>query len=137
VIFIGLQFQVVIALIKINTLVGDVDAIKKFLQENRNIDEPYIIEAADGEKTNCGGCKFNVNVNNGTTLLHWAVKSSQLKTIKFLLENGADINKPRNDGWYSQKLAFCSLPRTALHYAAVSGDLEITSLLIKNVAFHT
>lgn len=36
---------------------------------------------------------------NGWTILHDAILNGDGETVEYLLENGADINKPANDGW--------------------------------------
>lgn len=42
---------------------------------------------------------------NGRTALHVAVSEGNLEIVKYLLDQGADINKPDIEGWTPQKLA--------------------------------
>ncbi|WP_143688784.1 ankyrin repeat domain-containing protein [Wolbachia endosymbiont of Laodelphax striatellus] len=68
----------------------------------------------------------NVNLdqknNNGKTPLHHATLASSLKTVKALLENGADINAKDNNG------------RTPLHWATFNHRVEIIKALLENGA---
>jgi ankyrin repeat protein len=52
------------------------------------------------------------------TLLDDAVDKSQIEAVKFLLDQGSDVNAVTTDG------------RTALHMAAQNGDLPIMTLLL-------
>jgi ankyrin repeat protein len=58
-------------------------------------------------------------VKKGMTLLEWVIKNGYLKTLKVLLEKGADINDQSE--WYKQ---------TPLHYAVDKGDIKMVKLLL-------
>ncbi|WP_054849042.1 ankyrin repeat domain-containing protein [Vulcanisaeta sp. JCM 14467] len=67
----------------------------------------------------------NVNVKDptyGMTPLHYAVLGNRLDIVKYLIENGADINARDNTG------------KTPLHFAAKNGYLDIVKYLIENKA---
>lgn len=60
----------------------------------------------------------------GFTPLHAACVSGQPKSVKWLLDHGADIHATKNDEWLD----------TALHYAAASGNVECCRLLVNHGA---
>ncbi|HZS44120.1 MAG TPA: ankyrin repeat domain-containing protein [Blastocatellia bacterium] len=60
--------------------------------------------------------------NLKNTPLIEAVKSGQLSEIRQLIESGADVNQPGEQGW------------TPLNWAAGRGDLEAVRLLVENGA---
>ncbi len=73
------------------------------------------------------GCtaKSNVDVTQrllGWTPLHGASKSGNLELVKFLIEEGADVNAPDEVGM------------TPLHLAAKHGHSEVVKLLIQKKA---
>jgi len=43
--------------------------------------------------------KANATRTNGWTALHWACLCGSSQAIALLLDNGADVNRPANDGW--------------------------------------
>jgi ankyrin repeat protein len=57
-----------------------------------------------------------------SSLLHYAARSRDPRTVEMLLRKGVNINAARNDGW------------TPLHEAAKEGDLEMVKLLIERGA---
>ncbi len=65
---------------------------------------------------------FDINSKRyrGRTLLHYAVKYQNIKTIKLLIKNG--VNPEICDDDYN----------TPLHYAIIKGNIEIIKELIKN-----
>jgi ankyrin repeat protein len=73
----------------------------------------------------------------GQTALHIAVQKNYLEIVKCLLDKGAQINAQANDNGYTYM--------TPLHYAALTGNLAATQLLlvygantlIENGHFHT
>ena len=54
--------------------------------------------------------------------LPFICKRSQLKTVKYLVENGADVNASDDDSW------------TPLHVASANGYFEITKYFVENGA---
>ncbi len=58
----------------------------------------------------------------GRTALMVAARYGELEIVRFLINNGADVNYEDNDGW------------TALKFAAGEGKLEIVKFLINNGA---
>ncbi|WP_425383706.1 ankyrin repeat domain-containing protein [Wolbachia endosymbiont (group A) of Microdon myrmicae] len=58
----------------------------------------------------------------GATSLHYATSGGCLEVVKFLIEEGIDVNTTDAFSW------------TALHYAARKGHLEIAKFLLKNGA---
>lgn len=127
---------------------GDVEHVKKLLTEDKIPVDHVLIEINERKSReqalSCRSCKYNLNVDNGTTSLHWAAKGEQLDVIKLLIEHGADINKQRNDGWFFKKIGFFFLSnisfifklekRTALHYVANNGNEEIAKYLLEKGA---
>ena len=79
---------------------GDVEKLNIFITQNaRDVDEPYETPQQYKESSNCPGCKLNINVNEKATPLMFAIKGKQLKAVEYLVGQGADVNKARNDGW--------------------------------------
>jgi len=106
------------------------------------------------------GAKVNVKDNDGKTALLWAASNS-LENAKVLISNGAKVDEPANDGMTpflqatlgvssgKVPIELCELLRknganvnaaltrknasgwTALHYAAVNGDIRLLKYLIK------
>ena len=106
------------------------------------------------------GAKLNMQDSEGKTALIWAASNS-LPNAKILVANGADVNIAANDGMTpflqatlgvssgKVTLEMCDLLRkkgadinaaltkpsavgwTALHYAAINGDVELVKYLIK------
>ena len=58
------------------------------------------------------------DIENGDTILHWAVRSRDNETLQLLLSWGMDPNTPRKDG------------QTPLHLAAANHDEQIIFLLV-------
>ena len=109
------------------------------------------------------GADVNLKENEGKTALLWAASNS-LPNAKILIENGANVNFAANDGMTpfiqatlgvssgKVPMEMCELLRknganvnaaltrknasgwTALHYAAVNGDLELVKYLIRHGA---
>jgi hypothetical protein len=83
---------------------GDFDLAKRLLREN---------PAAANMK----------NVLGGTALFDlYQVKKGSIEFAKLLIAAGADVNAPQNDG------------KTALHWAAERGEVEMVKLLLDNGA---
>lgn len=59
---------------------------------------------------------------NGYTALMYAIQTKNLRTVRYLITKGANLNLQGNDG------------KTALHLAAASHDVEIFSTMIKSGA---
>ncbi len=59
---------------------------------------------------------------NGYTALMYAIQTKNLRTIRYLITKGANLNAQGNDG------------KTALHLAATSHDVEIFTTMIKSGA---
>ena len=57
---------------------------------------------------------------NGTTVLMWAARGGDVEMVRFLLEDGANINAQDVSG------------TTALMWAALGGDAEVVRLLLEN-----
>ncbi|PCJ54607.1 MAG: hypothetical protein COA79_21735 [Planctomycetota bacterium] len=74
-------------------LYGELDKVKSFLSQ-----DPSLINQAD---------------ENGFTALHEVAGEEQFETIKYLIDNGADVNAINNDG------------TTPLHLAAYSEAIEL------------
>ncbi|XP_034942423.1 serine/threonine-protein phosphatase 6 regulatory ankyrin repeat subunit B-like [Chelonus insularis] len=95
--------------------------------DRSNIPSKEILERAI-ESQNLSIIEFLNNINDRDlrrelkTYLHLAVNSAATPIIKFILENGGDINLKDVSG------------NAALHLAAYSGNLGITKLLIENRA---
>ncbi|XP_059432578.1 potassium channel AKT1-like isoform X1 [Corylus avellana] len=53
----------------------------------------------------CGGDVTQPKAANGTTALHVAVCEGNMEIVKFLLDHGADIDKPDHEGWTPRALA--------------------------------
>ncbi|MDR0772988.1 MAG: ankyrin repeat domain-containing protein [Wolbachia pipientis] len=66
--------------------------------------------------------KHNTQDENGLTSLHHAVANGDVKTAKYLIDNGADVDAQDRDGY------------TPLHYAAAGNYKELAKLLIKHGA---
>ena len=64
----------------------------------------------------------NVRDDRECSPLHYAVKVSQARLVRLLLDKGADIQAEDKHGW------------SVLHYAVRYGDLETTQLLIERGA---
>ena len=109
------------------------------------------------------GAGVNLKENEGKTALLWAASNS-LPNAKILIENGANVNFAANDGMTpfiqatlgvssgKVPMEMCELLRknganvnaaltrknasgwTALHYAAVNGDIDLVNYLVKNGA---
>ncbi len=59
---------------------------------------------------------------NGYTALMYAIQTKNLRTVRYLITKGANLNFQANDG------------KTALHLAAAQGDVEIFTALVKSGA---
>jgi ankyrin repeat protein len=57
-----------------------------------------------------------------SSLLHYAARSKDPRTVEMLIRKGAKVNATRDDGW------------TPLHEAAKEGDVEMVKLLIERGA---
>ncbi len=78
------------------------------------------------------GADVNVQGYNGITALHWAVKYNDLKTAKFLLKSGANINIS-ND--YNGPISTSTISGTVLQVAInYSQSNEMVKLIIENGA---
>ena len=82
--------------------VGDLQAIKHYIEEGRDV--------------NVLDKMFQISV------MSWSVLHSQTDTVRFLIENGADVNIKNADG------------STPLHSAAFLGKSDIAKLLLENGA---
>ncbi|MCH85462.1 ankyrin repeat domain-containing protein chloroplastic-like, partial [Trifolium medium] len=60
----------------------------------------------------------HVQDNDGATLMHYAVQTASVPTIKVLMLYNVDINLPDNDGW------------TPLHLAVQTQRNDIVKLLL-------
>ncbi|GLT45003.1 hypothetical protein SLA2020_188710 [Shorea laevis] len=77
--------------------VGDVGHFACIAAEQNNLDLLKEIVHCGGNVTRPG--------SNGSTALHVAVCEANIGIVKFLLKNGADIDKPDVDGWTPRDLA--------------------------------
>jgi len=59
---------------------------------------------------------------NGSSLLHYSAIAGNFNIMKFLVENGADINSETSTG------------NTPLHFACINNNLEVANYLIDNKA---
>ncbi|MBQ3948205.1 MAG: ankyrin repeat domain-containing protein, partial [Ruminococcus sp.] len=59
---------------------------------------------------------------NGETALHFAAQCGDLEMVKWLIEQGLDVNAKDAHG------------RTSLLYAAIKGDLELVKWLVEHGA---
>ncbi|KAL3480534.1 ankyrin repeat-containing domain protein [Aspergillus californicus] len=77
------------------------------------------------------GAEINDNLSlpslEAYSTLHHAVKSGNLETVELLLDHGADLNAKSSDGDFTH-LEYEAL--TVLEYAALTGHLEISNLII-------
>jgi hypothetical protein len=71
---------------------------------------------------NSGSDILNLKDQNGYTSLMWAANGQDLEAVKFLIENGADINAGDKNNF------------NALMYACWRGNAEIVEYMIKNKA---
>lgn len=62
---------------------------------------------------------FDIKDENGYMSLHYAVIEGHLEMVKFLIDQGANVNSTSDDG------------HTALHLAARSGNLDIVKYLLE------
>ncbi|GLT98480.1 hypothetical protein SLE2022_159840 [Rubroshorea leprosula] len=76
---------------------GDVGHFACIAAEQNNLD---LLK----EIVHCGGNVTRPR-SNGSTALHVAVCEANIEMVKFLLKNGADIDKPDDDGWTPRDLA--------------------------------
>lgn len=81
-----------------NLLSGDIGQFACFAAEQNNL---TLLK----EIIRCGGDVTQSNKNNGYTALHVAVCEGNMEIVKFLLDQGADIDKPEMEGWTPRKLA--------------------------------
>ncbi len=88
--------------------------IKTLKQGNRNLAASLIQSALPYQINQCD--------QYGQTALHIAVQKNYLDIIELLLEKGANINALGNDPSYKNM--------TALNYAALTGNLAATKLLL-------
>ncbi|KAK7330161.1 hypothetical protein VNO77_24347 [Canavalia gladiata] len=98
-------------------IVGGHDSVAKLLAENganlKNGDVgQFACSAAEQNSLNLlkeikryGGDITLPNSNNGATALHVAVSEDNAEIAKFLLDNGASIDKPEMNGWTPRDLA--------------------------------
>jgi ankyrin repeat protein len=54
--------------------------------------------------------------------LHFAARDGEQAMVEFLLERGADVNEPAEEGW------------TPLHFAAAEGNSFVAEVLLENGA---
>ncbi|MDR1383954.1 MAG: ankyrin repeat domain-containing protein [Planctomycetaceae bacterium] len=87
---------------------------------------PKLINALRPDIPNPPKVDFNVNAKdiNGTTFLFKIVASSKLDAVKYLVENGADVNA-KNDSLFQ---------RTPIHAVVESDNLEIVKYLVEKGA---
>lgn len=76
---------------------GDVGQFACYAADQNNIDLLKEIIKFGGDVTSIS--------SSGTTALHTAVSDDKLEVVKFLIEQGADIDKPDTHGWTSRALA--------------------------------
>lgn len=76
---------------------GDVGQFACYAADQDNIDLLKEIIKFGGDVTSLS--------NSGTTALHTAVSDDKLEVVKFLIEQGANIDKPDAHGWTSRALA--------------------------------
>ena len=100
---------------------GHLNIVKFFLDEGVNINWQEEKIAKDGTAT---GTVENTALHNASSYLPTedAVIRKKLETVRYLLENGAEVNRKGSDG------------NTALHLAADDENLEIVKLLLENGA---
>ncbi|VUC26885.1 unnamed protein product [Clonostachys rosea] len=68
------------------------------------------------------GADLNLQGGYWGSPIQYAIRQRDLQLIQYLLENGADVTKSPNDG------------RTAIHGAAVRGDIKIAGIMLKKEA---
>lgn len=76
---------------------GDVGQFACYAAEQDNIELLKDIAKFEGDVMSLSG--------SGTTALHTAVSQDKLEVVKFLLDQGANIDKPDSHGWTSRALA--------------------------------
>ncbi|KAL3747596.1 hypothetical protein ACJRO7_016401 [Eucalyptus globulus] len=80
-----------------NLVSGDVGQFSCTAAEQNNLDLLKEISRYGGDAT--------LPKSNGTTALHVAVSEDNIEIVKFLLDRGADIDKPDIHGWTPRDLA--------------------------------
>ncbi|KZL87245.1 ankyrin repeat domain-containing protein 52 [Colletotrichum incanum] len=78
------------------------------------------------------GADITVANEDGWTPLNSASDSGHLEVVKLLLDKGADITVADKDGWTPLSAASNTEGRTALSWAAMKGQEQTVSLLVKN-----
>ncbi|WP_341816915.1 ankyrin repeat domain-containing protein [Wolbachia endosymbiont (group A) of Agelastica alni] len=140
---------------------GRLEVVEKLIENGANVNEkgdnentPLHWAAENGyleviEKLIENGANVNEKGDNENTPLHWAAAKGRLEVVEKLIEKGANIGvedkggkTPFERAEKNQRTEVAKFlatvkdndDKTALHYAAEKGNLDLVRLLIENVA---
>ena len=68
------------------------------------------------------GADVNITDDNGSTPLHWAIRTESIESIEFLIEQGADVNAADDNGL------------TPLHWTTCTDNIKLAELLLEKGA---